>query len=203
MQITFNPKSYNLVFMGQQKKFQQRESIKDLLTPLETDPEASIKPLRLMRGINPNSSDVFDTFAKIDRVTRTINFTKDHDAWVTCLGEELEEFNDARNKYLEDKTTAKKEHMIEEMGDLFYTLSSMATESGINPQEAFKMTNRKFYNRISLMERFCLTDKNKPDSLAECTDVQRRGLWNGAKRTLYDITAVRYAKEELKLDTNA
>ena len=85
MQITFNPKLYNSVSMGQSKKTQPRQPINQLLKPLETNPEATIPPLKAMKGINPNSPDVFDTFTKIDNVTRKINFTKDQDAWITCL----------------------------------------------------------------------------------------------------------------------
>ena len=197
MQITFNPTLHNLVSMGQSKKphFPQRQPISQLLKPLETNAEATIPPLKVMKGINPNSPDVFDTFTKIDDVTRKINFTKDQDAWITCLSEELEEFTIARDEYQEDKSTANREHMIEEMGDIFYTAASIAKDSGIDPKEAFKMTNRKFFNRINLMERFCLTDRNKPDTLAECTDDERRALWNAAKYKLYGANAVRFAME--------
>ena len=195
MQITFNPTLYNSVSMGQSKKPQPRQPISQLLKPLETNAEAIIPPLKVMKGINPNSPDVFDTFTKIDNVTRKINFTKDQDAWITCLSEELEEFTIARDEYQEDKSTANREHMIEEMGDIFYTAASIAKDAGIDPQEAFKSTNRKFFNRINLMERFCLTDRNKPDSLAECTDDERRALWNAAKYKLYATNTVRFAME--------
>lgn len=203
MQITFNPTAFNNISMGQAKKAQPKQPISQLLKPLETNAEAIIPPLKVMKGINPNSSDVFDTFKKIDDATRKINFTKDQDAWITCLSEELEEFTIARDEYQEDKSMANREHMIEEMGDIFYTAASIAKDSGIDPQEAFKMTNRKFFNRISLMERFCLTDKNKPDTLAECSDDERRALWNAAKRKLYDTNAVRYALAGTKLNANA
>lgn len=195
MQITFNPTLYNTVSMGQSKKTQPRQPISQLLKPLETNAEATIPPLKVMKGINPNSPDVFDTFKKIDNVTRKINFTKDQDAWITCLSEELEEFTIARDEYQEDKSTANREHMIEEMGDIFYTAASIAKDAGIDPQEAFKATNRKFFNRINLMERFCLTDRNKPDSLAECTDDERRALWNAAKYKLYATNAIRFTTE--------
>ena len=194
MQITLNPTSFN-TSMGQAKKFTQKQPISQLLKPLETNPEATIPALKVMKGINPNSSDVFDTFRKIDDVTRKINFTKDQDSWITCLSEELEEFTIARDEYQEDKSVANREHMIEEMGDIFYTAASIAKDAGIDPQEAFKMTNRKFFNRINLMERFCLTDKNKPDTLAECTDDERRALWNAAKYKLYATNAKRFALE--------
>lgn len=207
MQITLNPTTFSNISMGQSKKAQPKQPISQLLKPLETNAEAIIPPLKVMKGINPNSSDVFDAFTKIDNVTRKINFTKDQDAWITCLSEELEEFTIARDEYQENKSLSNREHMIEEMGDIFYTAASIAKDAGIDPQDAFKATNRKFFNRISLMERFCLTDKNKPDTLAECTDDERRALWNAAKRKLYDTNAIRYAlannQTTSKLNANA
>lgn len=186
--------SYANVSMGAISK-KSKQPISQLLKPLETNANATIPPLKVMKGINPNSDDVFETFTKIDDATRKINFTKDPTAWITCLAEEMEEFVVARDEYNEEKTTANREHMIEEMGDIFYTAASIAKDSGIDPKEAFKTTNRKFFNRINLMERFCIADKNKSDSLAECSNEERRALWNAAKYKLYSTQAKRLSLE--------
>lgn len=193
MQITLNPITYSNVSMGASRKHKQ--PISQLMKPLETSATATIPPLKVMKGINPNSEDVFETFTKIDNATRKINFTKDPASWITCLSEEVEEFVVARDEYNEEQTTANREHMIEEMGDIFYTAASIAKDSGIDPKEAFKTTNRKFFNRINLMERFCLTDNSKEDSLADCTNEERRALWNAAKYKLYATQAKRLSLE--------
>ncbi len=194
MQITLNPLAYSNISMGAGSR-KSRQPISQLLKPLETNANATIPALKVMKGINPNSDDVFETFTKIDDATRKINFTKDPTSWITCLAEEVEEFVVARDEYNEEQSKANREHMIEEMGDIFYTAASIAKDSGIDPKEAFKTTNRKFFNRINLMERFCLTDKNKSDSLAECSNEERRALWNAAKYKLYATQAKRLSVE--------
>lgn len=194
MQITLNPLAYSNISMGAASK-KSKQPISQLLKPLETNANATIPPLKVMKGINPNSDDVFETFTKIDNATRKINFTKDPTSWVTCLAEEVEEFVVARDEYNAEQNKANREHMIEEMGDIFYTAASIAKDSGIDPKEAFKTTNRKFFNRINLMERFCIADKNKSDSLADCTNEERRALWNAAKYKLYSTQAKRLSLE--------
>ena len=99
MRVSFNTKNSLPVSMGNSKKSPEfKSSISTLLKPFETSGEATVPPLKLMKGINPNAADVFDTFTKIDDVTREINFTKDPDSWITCLSEELEEFVIARDE---------------------------------------------------------------------------------------------------------
>lgn len=194
MQITLNPLAYSNISMGAASK-KSKQPISQLLKPLETNANATIPALKAMKGINPNSDDVFETFTKIDNATRKINFTKDPTSWITCLSEEVEEFVVARDEYNAEQSKANREHMIEEMGDIFYTAASIAKDSGIDPKEAFKTTNRKFFNRINLMERFCIADKNKSDSLADCTNEERRALWNAAKYKLYSTQAKRLSLE--------
>jgi len=164
-----------------------------LLAPFAENKKAKVPPLNLMKGINPNNNDVFDSFKRIDDVTREINFVKTMDAWDECLMEEIEEFKMARLEYDVDKSQRNYDHMEEEMGDIFYTAASIAKASGIDPKEAFKATNRKFFNRINLMERLCASPESKtPDSLKDCKDYQRRALWNAAKRKLYDAQGMQY-----------
>lgn len=167
--------------------------ISRLLEPFAENKKAKVPPLNLMKGINPNNNDVFDSFTRIDDVTRQINFVKSQDAWDECLMEEIEEFKMARLEYEVNKTQQNYDHMEEEMGDIFYTAASIAKASGIDPKEAFKSTNRKFFNRINLMERLCAAPESKtPDSLKDCKDYQRRALWNAAKRKLYDAQGMQY-----------
>ena len=173
----------------------QRQPISEVLKPLETSKDAVLPALRLTKGINPNSGDIFDTFKKVDDITRRIDFTKGQDAWITCLAEEVEEFAIARNEYYQDKTIANREHMEEEMGDIFYTAASIAKDAGIDAEDAFRASTRKNLNRLNLMERFCLTNSNMPDNLKDCTDDQRRALWNAAKQRMYGAQAKRFATE--------
>lgn len=198
MNISLNTYKMTSVSMGEAAKRMtraQRTPISEILKPLETKKDTILTPLHLTKGINPNSGDVFEAFNKVDDVTRKINFTKGQDAWITCLAEEVEEFAIARNEYYQDKTIANREHMEEEMGDIFYTAASIAKDAGIDAEDAFRASTRKNLNRLTLMERFCLTNTSMPDNLKECTDDQRRALWNAAKQRMYGAQAKRFAAE--------
>ena len=200
MNITLNSYMKPSVSMGEAAKPKrltraQRQPISEVLKPLETSKDAVIPALNLTKGINPNSGDIFEAFNRVDDITRKIDFTKSQDAWITCLAEEVEEFAIARNEYYQDKTIFNREHMEEEMGDIFYTAASIAKDAGIDAEEAFRASTRKNLNRLNLMERFCLTNTSMPDNLKECSDDQRRALWNAAKQRMYGAQAKRFATE--------
>lgn len=202
MNVSLNT-GYMPSMQGKRSKGQNiNRDISSLLVPFEMNKKAKVTPFELMKGINPNNNDVFDSFTKIDDVTRTINFVKSQEAWDDCLMEEFEEFKVARSEWQDDPTPQNFDHMEEEMGDIFYTAASIAKESGIDPKEAFKSTNRKFYNRINLMERMAASPKSDtPSNLADCTNQQRRSFWNAAKRKLYDAQALFYANTQLLAQT--
>lgn len=190
MQINFNTYS-SIPMRGTSSK--TTSSIDKLLEPFTQSKDAKVPAKTLMKGINPNNNNVFDSFTKIDDVTRSINFVKSQEDWDACLLEEFEEFKVARREYEADKTQQNFDHMEEEMGDIFYTAASIAKDSGIDPKEAFKATNRKFFNRINLMERLCSSPSTPtPDTLKDCKDYERRALWNAAKRKLYDAQTLQY-----------
>ena len=208
MRVSFNTYSNNSISMGMNKddKAKQKEKKRELanyMKCLGTSKEATVTPLTLMRGIRPNQASVFDTFTKIDDVTREINFVRSKDDWDNCLLEEMEEFMYARLDYEQNPTRQNFDHMEEEMGDIFYTAASMAKNAGINPEDAFRSTNRKFFNRINLMERLLKTGSSLgAKNLSDCRSYEKRALWNAAKRKIYDAQALQYQqKTELKQDT--
>ena len=196
MRIAFNTYNFNTqnakkVSLGGSIKTERE--IKYLLQPLSQNKKAKVSPLNLMKGINPNNNDVFDTFKKIDDITQSINFVKSNNAWTDCLMEEIEEFNVAKREYDADKSAQNYDHMEEEMGDILFTAASMAKNAGIDPKEAFKSTNRKFFNRINIMERMAADPQSStPALLKDCKDYERRALWNAAKRKIYDAQSLQY-----------
>ncbi len=199
MKISFNTYKLYTIPMGAKKREivpeygRYDKELASMLAPFAENKKAKVPSLYLMKGVNPNNNNVFDTFTKIDDVTRKINFVRSQQAWNDCLMEEIEEFNVARSEYETNKTEQNYDHMEEEMGDIFYTAASIAKDSGVDPLEAFKATNRKFYNRINIMERMCASRETRtPDTLEKCEDYQRRALWNAAKRKLYDAQAIHY-----------
>lgn len=196
MQIQFNSSYMSSPAMGNKQTKQGSTNYLDLLAPFSITKKAKVPHLEYMKGINPNNNDVFDTFTKIDDVTRKINFVKTQQAWDECLMEEFEEFKQARAEYQADRTSQNYDHMEEEMGDILYTAASIAKEAGVNPKEALKTTNRKFFNRVNLMERMAILSEDTPNDLAECTNQQRRSFWNRAKRRLYDAQAILYINQQ-------
>lgn len=204
MKVYFNTyNNYNVSMKSSSQKTGSKKSAEEnskteqeinrILEPFAANKKAKVPPLHLMKGINPNNNDVFDSFTKIDDATRRINFVKSQSEWNTCLLEEIEEFNVARKEYENSPSAQNYDHMEEEMGDIFYTTASIAKDSDINPKEAFKATNRKFFNRINLMERLCsLYGSKTPNSLQDCKDYEKKALWNIAKRKLYVAQALQY-----------
>lgn len=199
MKINFNTYSISKPSMKgkKSKEGNPNTDINTLLSPFAITKKAKVAPLTLMSGINPNNNSVFDTFTKIDDVTRQINFVKTQESWDECLMEEIEEFKIARKEYQTNKSQQNFDHMEEEMGDIFYTAASIAKDAGIDPKEAFKTTNRKFYNRINIMERLAAQpNSGTPNNLKDCTNQQRRSFWNVAKRKLYEAQALTYANQQ-------
>ena len=188
-----NLNSLNNFGKSPKSKKASEQTMQNVLASLSQSKTAIIPAGNLMRGISPNNRDVFETFNQIDEVTRKIDFVKSQEDWESCLLEELKEFQVARNEYEENKTTQNFDHMEEEMGDIFYTAASMAKNVGIKPEEAFRSTNRKFFNRINLMERLLKTGSGLgAKNLADCRSYEKRALWNAAKRKIYDAQALQY-----------
>ncbi len=193
MNLTVNPYITSYSFKAKQTNgsgrystASQEQELQRWLTPFAENKKAKVPSMSLTKGINPNNNDVFDTFTRLDDVTRNIGFTKDEEAWDECLLEEIEEFKVARREYQLNPTDHNFDHMEEEMGDIFYTAASIAKDTQIDPKEAFKATNRKFFNRINIME---LLSGGK---LSECKSFEKRALWNAAKRKLYDAQSLQY-----------
>lgn len=196
MKIQFSSSYMSTPSMGNKQTKQGNTNYLELLAPFSITKKAKVPPMKYMKSINPNNNDVFDTFTKIDDVTHRINFVKTQQAWDECLMEEFEEFKQARADYQADRTAQSYDHMEEEMGDILYTAASIAKQSGIDAKEALKATNRKFFNRINLMERMAISREDTPNDLADCTHQQRRSLWERAKRRLNDAQALLYISKQ-------
>jgi tetrapyrrole methylase family protein/MazG family protein len=70
---------------------------------------------------------------------------------------------------------------LDEMGDLLFTMVSLARWIKIDPEEAMRKANLKFRTRLALMEDMAkATDK----ALRELTPAELDTLWHRAKRTL-------------------
>ena len=68
--------------------------------------------------------------------------------------------------------------MVEEMGDLLFSIINVSRLYGINPENALEKTNRKFIKRFNYIERKA---KERGVSLNDMTLDQMDELWNEAK----------------------
>lgn len=193
MRINLNTYSPNMAFSSKKYYTPNGQNIKLLLEPFKTQEDALVPPLTLTKDIPITQKNVFNTFDRLDEVTKQINFIKTEKEWDECLLEELEEFKIARREYQKDNSPQNFQHMEEEMGDLLFAALRVAKTAGINPEKALRSTNRKFFNRLNLMERLAkMPNSSTPSSLKDCKPYERRALWNDAKRRLYDAQSQRF-----------
>ena len=109
---------------------------------------------------------------KISRKAAAAGFEWDDVAGVWGkFQEELAEFHQA----LAEETPAEQES---ELGDLLFTLVNIARWHDLDPVAALQGTNRRFLQRMALMES--LTDR----PLTDCTLAELDELWRQAKQTL-------------------
>ncbi|MGL5834821.1 MAG: nucleoside triphosphate pyrophosphohydrolase [Waterburya sp.] len=85
--------------------------------------------------------------------------------------EELTEFKEAL-------TTTDKAHQQEELGDLLFTIINLARWYDLDPFAGLQGTNRRFIERLSLMEKFA------PRPLTEYDLEELESLWQQAKAQL-------------------
>lgn len=76
----------------------------------------------------------------------------------------LEKVHEELGELAEAVTSPNQEHIEEEMGDLLLAISNYSRMLGINPEEALRKANVKFYNRFSTLERtFKIQNKDISD----------------------------------------
>lgn len=166
-------------------------TINALLEPLKEDKMALIPPVKIMKGVNPKQKDVFDTFEKIHVRKDIIGYNRTDKQQEISIKEELEEFQEAKSEYLENKNPDTYYHMCDEMGDVIYVTLGLAKASGVNPKEAMNIANTKMYNRVNLMERLAEKDgKNSEDPLKNTTYKEKSEYWTKAKKMIYGALGI-------------
>ena len=69
-------------------------------------------------------------------------------------------------------------HMIEEYGDVLFTVTNIGRKLGIDSEHALRKTNQKFIKRFRGMEEDCYADGQK---LRDISFEEREALWNKQK----------------------
>ena len=85
-----------------------------------------------------------------------------------------EELNELKEAYLEQD----KEHISEELGDVIFVLSRLASHLNISADESLRKVNNKFRLRFSYIEKAL---KNENKSLDDATIDEMEAKWQEAK----------------------
>lgn len=88
------------------------------------------------------------------------------------LNEEIAEFREALRSGDQDQ-------IKKEFGDLLFSLVNIARYHGIHPEESLRLTNNKFQNRFSYIEK---TLAGKGGSVSNATLEEMDALWDEAKK---------------------
>lgn len=95
------------------------------------------------------------------------------------LDEERQELDEA----LSDGAGLNRERLVDEVGDVLFTLASVARHLNIDPEAALATANQKFRRRFQAMESIC---RARGVTLSECSSDQLEALWNEAKARISD-----------------
>lgn len=111
---------------------------------------------------------------KIGEIARRIDFDWATPAEVLAqFNSEVDELNQEYNKSL-----AVTDHLLDEIGDVYFTLSQYCRKLGVNPEMASQRGNEKFLNRFKKLESIAQTKGIDPNS---CGLEKLEKLWKEAK----------------------
>ena len=127
-----------------------------------------------MDNIGKNQPALNRSF-KIGKKARAVGFDwLEIDGVYKKIYEELDELKEAI------ESTDEKE-IKNELGDLFFTLVSLARHLDVNPENALRGANRKFIDRFKIMEHLA---EGRNRTLDEMTLEELESLWNQAKENI-------------------
>ena len=89
-----------------------------------------------------------------------------------------DKFSEELGEFKEALATEDKEHQQAELGDLLFTIVNLARWYDLDPGEALHGTNKRFIQRLTVMEKFA------PRPLEEYTIEELEDLWQQAKKKL-------------------
>ncbi len=89
-----------------------------------------------------------------------------------------DKFQEELGEFQEALTTEDKEHQQAELGDLLFTIINIARWYDLDPFAGLQGTNRRFIQRLAIMENFA------EKSLTDYTIDELETLWQKAKKTL-------------------
>ncbi|NNE35914.1 MAG: nucleoside triphosphate pyrophosphohydrolase, partial [Rhodothermales bacterium] len=127
----------------------------------------------VLQGVPAELPSLLRAFRIQDKVASVgFDFPDSDSAWGKVV-EEIDEFKETAES---DDTAERK---AEEFGDLLFALVNYARLNGINPEDALRVTNRKFVRRFQHVEESLYADDTSP---GESSLEEMDRLWDDAKR---------------------
>lgn len=124
-----------------------------------------------MDGISKSQSALMSAQKISKRAVKTGFEWPDENSLYDCINSEFEEFKEAVKE-------CDKEHMEEEMGDIFFAVVNLARWNKIDAEQALLKANKKFMKRFRKMEELA----QKP--LEEYSFEEFDNLWKQAKKAV-------------------
>jgi XTP/dITP diphosphohydrolase len=153
----------------------------DVIAEDEATVKANWEKLKLQEGKKsvlegvPSSLPALIKAMRIQEKVKGVGFDWDHiDQVKDKVIEEFSELHEALGQH-------NAEDILNEFGDVLFSLINYARFIGINPEDALEHTNRKFIARFKLMETMISEDKK---NMQEMNLAQLDTYWNQAKTIL-------------------
>ena len=147
------------------------ESIKHTWEAKKAEERATRGQLDLFDDV-PLSLPSLTRAQKIQKRATRIGFD-----WPTIDGV-LEKVSEELSELERARSAQDSEAVIEEYGDLLFTMVSLARHLGINSEQSLRLATQKFESRISQVIRFA---ESQGIDLTIATDNEKNGLWDQAK----------------------
>lgn len=100
-------------------------------------------------------------------------------------GFEWQGFDNILEKLVEEleelKQTETHQRRVQEFGDLLFALADTARWLGVDPEEALRLANQRFYHRFSYMEEVC---RRRGVALGDLSFAEQDMLWQEAKNSV-------------------
>ena len=123
-------------------------------------------------GDVPMGSPALTRAQKIQKRATSIGFDwSSTEGVLSKMTEELRELQEARSQQNQDA-------ILEEFGDLLFTMVSLARHLDINSEQALRLATRKFESRIRTVTQLA---QEQGIDLTTATDNEKNGLWEQAK----------------------
>ncbi|MFC1994597.1 nucleoside triphosphate pyrophosphohydrolase [Chloroflexota bacterium] len=127
--------------------------------------------------------------SSVPRTLPALSYTQAVQRRAAQVGFDWEQFRGVLDKVAEELGELERaqnyQERLWEFGDLLFALANAARWLGVDPEEALRLANRRFYQRFSLMESLC---RERDTFLRHLSLQQLDQLWEEAKRQLGGVS---------------